>query len=145
MKQNVASPDNRQNLEIEKNEWVPEEAYRLAHDVRSQTSGEITPKLMNKLLISLNKIWRAREKQTEQLVKKQYKAEIDQLKREKLMKGQYDSVQAKQSLARTRAQLKKAEEKLREYSQKLTKIKNLPAGMNVIDEALMIGKLFFYL
>jgi hypothetical protein len=141
-KQNVVSPDNKRNLEIEKDEWVPEEAYRLAHDVRFQTSGEITPKLMNKLLISLNKIWRTREKQTEQRIKKQYKGEIDQLKREKTMKGQYDSVQAKQSLARTRAQLKKAEEKLKEYSQKLTKIKNLPAGMNVIDEALMIGECF---
>jgi len=126
------------DMEKEKHHWVPEEAYSLAHDVRDQTSGEITPKLMNKLLISLNKIWRLREKQVEQRIKNKYQNEIDKLKREKLMKGQYDSVQAKQSLARTRTQLKKAEEKLREYANKLTKIKGAPAGMNVIDEALMI-------
>lgn len=92
--------------DMEKNNWVPEEAYNLAHEVRNQTSGEISPKLMNKLLISLNKIWRLRERQTEQRLRQKYSTEIDKLKREKSMKGQYDSVHAKKSLARVRGQLK---------------------------------------
>lgn len=140
-KQHILSTlDTMPEPESEKNNWIPEEAYSLAHEVRDQTSGEITPKLMNKLLLSLNKIWRVREKQTESRMKQKYQSEIDRLKREKSMKGQFDSVQAKKSLARTRAQLKKAEEKLKDYSGKLAKLKNLPAGMNVIDEALMVGK-----
>lgn len=110
----------------------------MAHDVRNQTSGEITPKLMNKLLLSLNKIWRVREKQMEGRLKSKYMSEIDRLKLENKMKGQYDGVQAKQSLARTRTLLKKAEEKLKAYNEKLKKVKNLPPGMDVIDEALMI-------
>ena len=89
----------------------------------------------------MNKIWRIREKRTEQRLKTKYSNEIEKLKREKSMKGQYDGVQAKKSLARTRAQLKKAEDKLKAYSEKLKKTKNLPNGMDVIDEALMIGKL----
>lgn len=126
------------DIENEKNNWIPQETYMLAHDVRNQTSGEISPKLMNKLLLSLNKIWRVREKQMEQRLKGKYSSEIERLKREKKMKGQYDGVQAKQSLARTRGLLKKAEDKLKEYNDKLKKVKNLPAGMDVIDEALMI-------
>lgn len=138
--QTTSAYDFYPDQEKEKNQWVPEDAYNLAHDVREQTSGEITPKIMNKLLLSLNKIWRLREKQTEQRVKSKYQAEIEKLKREKSMKGQYDSVQAKKSLARTRTQLKKAEDKLKDYSDQLRKLKNLPSGMNMIDEALMIGK-----
>ena len=129
--------------ENEKINWVPEEAYQLAHEVRYQTSGEISPKLMNKLLMSLNKIWRIREKQNEARIKNKYQSEIEKLRREKAMKGQYDGVQAKKSLARTRAQLKKAEDKLKDYSEKLKKTKNLPSGMKIIDEALMIGKIYF--
>ncbi|CAI2362644.1 unnamed protein product [Moneuplotes crassus] len=132
------SPGSRISPENEKENWIPEEAYQLAHEVRYQTSGEISPQLMNKLLTSLNKIWRIREKQNELRIKSKYTSEIEKLKRERNMKGQYDGVQAKKSLARTRAQLKKAEEKLRQYTEKLKKTKNLPSGMDVIDEALMI-------
>lgn len=124
--------------DLEKQNWIPEEAYQLAHEVRFQTSGEISPKLMNKLLSSLNKIWRIREKENENRIKSKYQSEIDRLKREKQMTGQYETVQTKKSLARARSQLKKTEERLKEYSEKLKKTKNLPNGMNVIDEALMI-------
>jgi myosin heavy subunit len=126
--------------DLEKQSWIPEEAYQLAHEVRFQTSGEITPKLMNKLLISLNKIWSIRDKQNESRIKSKYISEIERLKRERNMGGQYESVTTKKALARTRAQLKKAEESLREYSAKLKKTKNLPNGISIIDEALMIGK-----
>ena len=46
----------------ERENWIPAEAFELAFDVRDQTNGEISPQLIHHLLVSLNKIWRSREK-----------------------------------------------------------------------------------
>jgi hypothetical protein len=92
---------------------------------------------MNQLLASLNQIWRIRENKIETKLKNKYQAEIDRLKREKLMKGEYDGVQAKKSLARTRSLLKQSENKLKICTEKLKKAQNLPAGADVINEALI--------
>ncbi len=82
--------------------WIPADAHKLAHDVRNQTKGEISPALIEHLLVSLNKIWRARELNNEARVTKQYKDEVGLLKRKLAQRGDCDSVTAKQSLAKTR-------------------------------------------
>lgn len=43
-------------------DWIPEEAYKAAHDFRNKCASNVSKALMNTLLMDLNKIWRAREK-----------------------------------------------------------------------------------
>ena len=43
-------------------DWIPEEAYKVAHDFRNKCAANVSKALMNTLLSDLNKIWRAREK-----------------------------------------------------------------------------------
>ena len=42
-------------------DWIPEEAYKAAHDFRNKCAANVSKALMNTLLQDLNKIWRARE------------------------------------------------------------------------------------
>jgi hypothetical protein len=46
----------------EQDDWIPEGAYKAAHDFRNKCAANISKALMNTLLSDLNKIWRAREK-----------------------------------------------------------------------------------
>ena len=48
--------------EVEDDDWIPEEAYKVAHDFRNKCAANVSKALMNTLLNDLNKIWRAREK-----------------------------------------------------------------------------------
>lgn len=48
--------------EIEKEDWIPEDAYKVAHDFRNKCASNISKAMMNTLLTDLDKIWRAREK-----------------------------------------------------------------------------------
>lgn len=48
----------------EEEEWVPEEAFRVAHDFRNRCASTVSQALMNQLLADLNKIWRDREKKS---------------------------------------------------------------------------------
>jgi hypothetical protein len=43
-------------------EWLPNEAFQLAHQFRERNGNDLTPALINQLLGDLNKIWRDREK-----------------------------------------------------------------------------------
>jgi hypothetical protein len=45
----------------EKEDWIPEDAYRIAHDFRNKCASNISKAMMNTLLNDLNKIWRQRE------------------------------------------------------------------------------------
>ena len=47
---------------FEKEDWIPEEAYKVAHDFRNKCASNISKAMMNTLLTDLDKIWRAREK-----------------------------------------------------------------------------------
>lgn len=48
----------------EEDEWIPEEAFRVAHDFRNRCASTVSVALMNQLLADLNKIWRDREKKS---------------------------------------------------------------------------------
>jgi hypothetical protein len=45
----------------EKEDWIPEDAYKIAHDFRNKCASNISKAMMNTLLTDLNKIWRQRE------------------------------------------------------------------------------------
>mmetsp|Transcript_3534 Transcript_3534/g.4727 ORF Transcript_3534/g.4727 Transcript_3534/m.4727 type:complete len:112 (+) Transcript_3534:870-1205(+) len=56
-------PDPNEGFGTENgDEWIPDEAYRVAHDFRNRCASNVSKALMNTLLSDLNKIWRAREK-----------------------------------------------------------------------------------
>lgn len=42
-------------------DWLPEEAFKLAHEFRNKFAGQISESLMNTFLKDLNKIWKERE------------------------------------------------------------------------------------
>jgi len=43
-------------------DWIPEEAFKAAHDFRNKCAANVSKALMNTLLQDLKRIWRAREK-----------------------------------------------------------------------------------
>ena len=43
-------------------DWIPEEAFKAAHDFRNKCAANVSKALMNTLLHDLNRIWRVREK-----------------------------------------------------------------------------------
>lgn len=45
----------------EKEDWLPEEAFKVAHDFRNRCAGQVSAPLMNTFLKDLNKIWKERE------------------------------------------------------------------------------------
>lgn len=45
----------------EKEDWIPEDAFKVAHDFRNKCAANISKAMMNTLLTDLDKIWRARE------------------------------------------------------------------------------------
>lgn len=70
-------------------EWIPEEAYRVAHDFRSRCAANVSKALMNTLLSDLNKIWRAREKKQISRIKSEANREVQYLRREVSFKKPY--------------------------------------------------------
>ena len=47
---------------LEEEDWIPEEAFKVAHDFRNRCASQVSQALMNQLLTDLNAIWRDREK-----------------------------------------------------------------------------------
>jgi hypothetical protein len=46
----------------EADSWIPETAYKVAHDFRAKCAANVSKSMMNTMLEDLNKIWRVREK-----------------------------------------------------------------------------------
>ena len=42
-------------------DWVPEEAFKIAHNFRNKCASQISTSLMNTFLKDLNKVWKERE------------------------------------------------------------------------------------
>jgi hypothetical protein len=45
----------------EKEDWIPEDAYKIAHDFRNKCASTVSKAMMNQMLTDLNKVWRQRE------------------------------------------------------------------------------------
>ena len=103
------SADPTENLDGENgDEWIPEEAFRVAHDFRARSAATISKNLMNTLLSDLNKIWRAREKKQISRIKSEATREVSYLRREVAFKKPYDQVMHEQEVKRLKAELKDA-------------------------------------
>ena len=73
-------------------EWIPDEAYRVAHDFRNRCAANVSKALMNTLLSDLNKVWRAREKKQISRIKSEANREVQYLRREVAFKKPYQQV-----------------------------------------------------
>ena len=67
----VTSPEG------EKEDWIPEDAYRVAHDFRTKCASNVSKAMMNTLLADLNKIWRSREQKQMSRLRTQSNREVE--------------------------------------------------------------------
>ena len=63
-------------------EWIPEEAFKIAHTFRNKCASQIQPSLMNQFLADLNKVWRAREQKQVARIKAECNRELQFLRRQ---------------------------------------------------------------
>jgi hypothetical protein len=76
----------------ESDDWIPEEAFKVAHDFRNRCASSVSQALMNQLLQDLNAIWRDREKKQVARVQNQAHKEIQYLRRQINFRKPYDQV-----------------------------------------------------
>ena len=115
-------------------EWIPEEAYRVAHDFRSRCASNVSQALMNTMLSDLNKIWRAREKKQISRIKSEANREVQFLRREVAFKKPYQQVMHEQDVKRLKSELKDAQQALRENVAVIKQERDGPNyGLNLVD------------
>jgi len=78
--------------DTEKEDWIPEDAFKVAHDFRTKCASNVSKAMMNTMLSDLNKVWRAREQKQISRVKTQSMREIEHLRRAVAQKKPYTSV-----------------------------------------------------
>jgi len=59
---NASKKENIGEKDDDTDNWIPEEAFKAAHDFRNKCAANVSKALMNTLLQDLNRIWRVREK-----------------------------------------------------------------------------------
>jgi hypothetical protein len=69
----------KQGEEME--DWLPSEAYKVAHDFRNRCAGQISESLMNTFLKDLNSIWKDREDKQIAKIKGECSHEVQFLRR----------------------------------------------------------------
>lgn len=70
----------KENEEME--DWIPEDAFKVAHDFRNKCAGQVSPALMNQFLKDLNKIWKSREQKQINRIKSECNRELQFLRRQ---------------------------------------------------------------
>jgi hypothetical protein len=60
----------------ESENWIPEEAFKVAHDFRNKCAANVSKALMNQMLQDLNKIWRDRERKQVSRIKQESTREV---------------------------------------------------------------------
>lgn len=99
---------------FEEDDWIPSEAFDVAYSYRNQYGSELTDVLINKLLKSLNSVWRDRERRQIARVKTRCTHDIEKLKRQILNTAPLQEVKARNEIARLKTQLADSQRKLRE-------------------------------
>ena len=89
-------------------DWIPEEAYKVAHDFRNKCAANVSKALMNTLLHDLNKIWRAREKKQISRIKSSATREVMHLRRINANSKPYQEVTHEEEIRRRKNELKDA-------------------------------------
>lgn len=122
----------------EKMLWVPEEAFKFAHEFRLKYRGEMTDTLIERLLFELNKVWSHREQRLLQRVKAGCAAETSVLRRQLAFNPKYDEHQAVQTINRLKGQLKSAyKENRAAFAERATRN---PPGVKYISETMKMTK-----
>ena len=98
----------------EDEDWIPEEAFKAAHDFRNRCASSVSQALMNQLLTDLNAIWRDREKKRLARVQNQAHREIQYLRRQISFRKPYDQVKSETDMSRLKKDLKETQRALRE-------------------------------
>lgn len=124
-------------------DWVPNDAFTVAQELRAKYGSELTPNLINRLLAELNKVWRARETRQIARIKQQCATASADVKRQVMMRAPLDEVAARKEIARLREELKRAREEVKNTvasSSALTKnptMDTVKANMTAVSEANM--------
>jgi hypothetical protein len=95
-------------------DWIPEEAFRVAHDFRNRCASTVSQALMNQLLADLNTIWREREKKSVARVQNNSHREIQYLRRQISFRKPYDQVMQEQDIRRLKKTVKDTQSALME-------------------------------
>jgi hypothetical protein len=99
---------------MEEDNWIPQEAFDVAYTYKQQNGGELTDILINKLLKSLNEVWRDRERRQITRVKTSCNREIQKLRRQIMNTAPLKEVKAMNEITRLRTQLADSQKKLRQ-------------------------------
>ena len=122
--------------------YIPNEAYDLAVQFKNKYNGELNDNLINELLSSINKIYKTREKKEMNKIKNKYQNEINELKRKLSMRSGYDEFISQKTIAKLKKDLKKTKDNLKDKIDLNNKLKNSPAGMDLVDNALKVASNF---
>ena len=98
----------------EMEDWIPEDAFKVAHEFRNKCAGQVSASLMNQFLKDLNKIWKAREQKQIARIKSECNREVQFLRRQVQFKKPYDKVIQQAEVRRLKGDIKSAKTALRE-------------------------------
>jgi len=123
----------------ETEDWVPSEAWRLAHDfLAKHGSSGFKAVHINRLLEDINKIWRLREKSLVNQVKSKCNRELETLRRKLSMRPDYNQVQSQREISRLKGDLKKAQSDLKTFSSATARNKSRPSELTTLDNVFKI-------
>ena len=94
------------DFKSEAEDWIPEEAFKVAHDFRNRCASTVSQVLMNQLLQDLNSIWRDREKKQIARVQNLAHHEVQFLRRQISFRKPYDQHMHEQDVTRLKKDLK---------------------------------------
>lgn len=104
--------DFKQGEEME--DWIPEEAFKVAHDFRNNVAAQVSSSLMNQFLNDLNKVWKEREQKQIARIKSECNREVQFLRRQVQFRKPYNKVMHQTEVKRLKDQLIDTKSALRE-------------------------------
>ena len=102
----------KKNFEDDKSDWVPQDAFSMAHNFRAQHGNDLSSDLINQLLQDLNNLWRQREKKQLARMKQKHQEEMKQMRRQLGARVPFDEVQRRKQIGRLQAELNAVRQEL---------------------------------
>ena len=119
--------------------WVPQDAYKLAHDYLHKHKGNFNSTVVDTLITELNKIWRERERNHVSRLKQKYTTEIADLRRQGAMGNSYNAVDSKKQISRLKTDLKCAYKEIKKNICSTENLKANPKQTGVVDDSLKLA------
>ena len=119
-------------------DWIPEEAFKIAHEFRNKVAAQVAPALMNTFLKDLNKVWKAREDRQIARIKSECNREVQFLRRQVQFRKPYEKVMHQTDVKRLKNELKTTKAALRENVAVIKQEDSGPNndGLMMIDQTL---------